>query len=221
MPKRRRLFTPLKNRSAKSPHSNDAREVATARGRLKGALMDVLDPTADDSDASSDYAPEKRDSRDYRSDDEDRYRRKRSPHRQSYVLKLFDRSVDLSQFSEESPLYPICRAWIVNQPRANYSELGKKEHSQSSSSENLELPGPEGPHVSKIPPLLPEQLKADKNNINLNYREAPPPTKEQLLASHSSRWVAVRQAWLEQAAKVEARYENTQQVLNKINVNAI
>lgn len=36
-------------------------EVATARGRLKGALMDVLDPTADDSDASSDYAPEKRD----------------------------------------------------------------------------------------------------------------------------------------------------------------
>lgn len=52
-------------------------------------------------------------------------------------------------------------------------------------------------------------------------REAPPPTKEQLLASHSSRWVAVRQAWLEQAAKVEARYENTQQVLNKINVKYV
>ncbi|CAH0692077.1 unnamed protein product [Spodoptera exigua] len=220
MPKRRRLFTPLKIRTAKSPHSSDVREVATARGRLKGALMDVLDPTADESDASSDYAPEKRDSQEYRSDDEDRYKRKRSPHRQSYVLKLFDRSVDLSQFSEESPLYPICRAWIVNQPRANYSALGKKEETESQS-ETLELPGPEGPHVSKIPSLLPEQQKADKNNINLNYREAPPPTKEQLLASHSSRWVAVRRAWLEQAAKVEARYENTQQVLNKINVNAI
>ncbi|KAH9632870.1 hypothetical protein HF086_002692 [Spodoptera exigua] len=197
MPKRRRLFTPLKIRTAKSPHSSDVREVATARGRLKGALMDVLDPTADESDASSDYAPEKRDSQEYRSDDEDRYKRKRSPHRQSYVLKLFDRSVDLSQFSEESPLYPICRAWIVNQPRANYSALGKKEETESQS-ETLELPGPEGPH-----------------------REAPPPTKEQLLASHSSRWVAVRRAWLDQAAKVEARYENTQQVLNKINVKYV
>ena len=31
-------------------------------------------------------------------------------------MKLFDRSVDLAQFDEESPLYPICRAWIRNQP---------------------------------------------------------------------------------------------------------
>ncbi|KAJ8731102.1 hypothetical protein PYW07_004266 [Mythimna separata] len=223
MPKRRRLFTPLKNKAkpALSKDSNDAKEVSTARGRLKGALMEVLDPTADESDASSDYVPDKRESRDHRSEDDERpYRRKRSPHRQSYVLKLFDRSVDLSQFSEESPLYPICRAWIANQPRANYREFGRDED-MDQHSDTLELPGPEGPHVSKIPPLLPEQLKANKNNINLNYREAPPPTREQLLASHSSRWLAVRQAWLEQAAKVEARYDAAHQLLNKINVNAI
>lgn len=36
-------------------------EVSTARGRLKGALMEVLDPTAEESDASSDYVPDKRD----------------------------------------------------------------------------------------------------------------------------------------------------------------
>lgn len=53
---------------------------------------------------------------------EDETKRK-SPQRQSYVLKLFDRSVDLSQFSEDSPLYPICRAWMVNQPKANYKEF--------------------------------------------------------------------------------------------------
>ncbi|XP_047030472.1 protein lin-37 homolog isoform X1 [Helicoverpa zea] len=234
MPKRRRLFTPMKNRTSKPQHnrdSSDAREphhiaeVATARGRLKGALMEVLDPAGDESDASSDYVPDKRDSQSQeteKSEDEERpYRRKWSPHRQSYVLKLFDRSVDLSQFTEESPLYPICRAWIANQPRANYSEFGKSEPELDLQSETLELPGPEGPHVSKIPPLLPEQLKANKNNINLNYREAPPPSREQLLASHSVRWTAVRQAWLEQAAKVEARYETTQQILNKINVNAL
>ena len=31
-------------------------------------------------------------------------------------MKLFDRSVDLAQFDEETPLYPICRAWMRNQP---------------------------------------------------------------------------------------------------------
>ncbi|XP_026738838.1 protein lin-37 homolog [Trichoplusia ni] len=224
MPKRRRLFTPLKNRSKSNltRESNDAREVATARGRLKGALMDVLEPAADDSDASSDNNTEKRESHEPKSEDEDKsYRRKWSPNRQSYVLKLFDRSVDLSQFKEDTPLYPICRAWIANQPRANYREFGKKQAPPLVCLDSVELPVPEGSSVSKIPPLLPEQLKASKNNINLNYREAPPPSREQLLASHSARWQNVRQAWLYQAAKVEAQYDATQQILNKINVNAI
>ena len=29
-------------------------------------------------------------------------------------MKLFDRSVDLAQFSHDTPLYPVCRAWIRN-----------------------------------------------------------------------------------------------------------
>lgn len=32
-------------------------------------------------------------------------------------MKLFDRSVDLARFEEDTPLYPICRAWMANQPR--------------------------------------------------------------------------------------------------------
>lgn len=32
----------------------------------------------------------------------------------TYVIKLFDRSVDLAQFSENTPLYPICFAWMRN-----------------------------------------------------------------------------------------------------------
>lgn len=35
----------------------------------------------------------------------------------TYVMKLFDRSVDLGQFQEEMPLYPICRAWVVSHPK--------------------------------------------------------------------------------------------------------
>ncbi|MGH0182744.1 UNVERIFIED_CONTAM: hypothetical protein FKN15_010379 [Acipenser sinensis] len=34
----------------------------------------------------------------------------------AYIIKLFDRSVDLAQFSDSTPLYPICRAWMRNSP---------------------------------------------------------------------------------------------------------
>ncbi|XP_069796113.1 protein lin-37 homolog isoform X3 [Narcine bancroftii] len=34
----------------------------------------------------------------------------------AYTMKLFDRSVDLAQFAEGAPLYPICRAWMRNKP---------------------------------------------------------------------------------------------------------
>jgi hypothetical protein len=43
--------------------------------------------------------------------------------RQPFVMKLYDRSVDLAQFTEESPLYPICRAWIANQPHQIYNTI--------------------------------------------------------------------------------------------------
>lgn len=37
----------------------------------------------------------------------------------SFIMKLFDRSVDLAKYGEKSALYPICRAWMLNQPRSN------------------------------------------------------------------------------------------------------
>ncbi|KAJ8983971.1 hypothetical protein NQ317_008675 [Molorchus minor] len=40
-----------------------------------------------------------------------------TPYHHTYVMKLFDRSVDLARFQEDTPLYPICRAWMQNQPR--------------------------------------------------------------------------------------------------------
>lgn len=40
------------------------------------------------------------------------------PQPASYIMKLFDRSVNLAQFEEDTPLYPLCRAWMKNQPRA-------------------------------------------------------------------------------------------------------
>ena len=36
-------------------------------------------------------------------------------------MKLFDRSVNLTSFSEQTPLYPICRAWMQNDPHGKHS----------------------------------------------------------------------------------------------------
>ncbi|KAJ2937990.1 hypothetical protein O0L34_g14444 [Tuta absoluta] len=239
MPKkmRRRLLTPSRkkyNTARTNRHydtDKDEQEVSTPRGRLKGALKDVLEPGGDESDVSAGLlTPMKRnarvESRRHSSSSESSVGgfgaggRATSPQR--YVLKLFDRSVDLSQFGEESPLYPICRAWIANQPRMNYKKFGKKKMKPPlPSDDSVELPGPTGPAVSRIPQLLPEQQQACKDNINLDYSSGALPSREQLLAEHCARWAGVRRAWGEQAARVEARYHAAQQLLNRINVSAL
>lgn len=61
----------------------------------------------------------------------------------TYVIKLFDRSVDLAQFSENTPLYPICRAWMRNSPTVRERER----------SPNSPLPPlPEDEEVRWVPP---------------------------------------------------------------------
>lgn len=40
----------------------------------------------------------------------------------TFVIRLFDRSVDLAQFTEDTPLYPVCRAWLRNAPGAKAPE---------------------------------------------------------------------------------------------------
>ncbi|XP_057244860.1 protein lin-37 homolog, partial [Malurus melanocephalus] len=42
-----------------------------------------------------------------------------SPFPDSFVIRLFDRSVELGQFPAGTPLYPVCRAWIGHSPAPN------------------------------------------------------------------------------------------------------
>lgn len=44
----------------------------------------------------------------------------------TYVMKLFDRSVDLAQFDEDDALYPVCRAWLKNQPHNRSLGTGER-----------------------------------------------------------------------------------------------
>jgi len=52
-------------------------------------------------------------------------------------MKLFDRHIDLALFTEETPLYPICRAWMHNDPsgksQRNLSHKDKRNEDELTS----------------------------------------------------------------------------------------
>lgn len=87
-----------------------------ARGRLKGALQDIANVTEEDDDMDSNKPSRGRPPK--------RIKKELTPPPQtavqhSFLMKLFDRCVDLAKYNENTPLYPICRAWMINQPRSN------------------------------------------------------------------------------------------------------
>ncbi|KAJ8949328.1 hypothetical protein NQ314_008248 [Rhamnusium bicolor] len=191
-----------------------------AKGRLKGVLKQLTERSSDEDSESSD------DNRKNRSD----VGRKRknenmpTPYHHTYVMKLFDRSVDLARFQEDTPLYPICRAWMQNQPR-NHNPIIKRRVSSPEPDNSLwnensisgvtRLPPPTRPFDTRIPSPIPEQAQ-NKDNINLNYDECPVVEKNELICGHLQRWVKVKKKWIATAAKNEERYTRSTHVLQAI-----
>ncbi|XP_033744489.1 protein lin-37 homolog [Pecten maximus] len=152
-----------------------------------------------------------------------------SQYHHTYVMKLFDRSVDLAQFDEEAALYPVCRAWLKNQPHNR--SLGTRERTPT--------PDPEPPTNSEeeediFPDVfkLPDPIKADPDvvqdyripmpvpqpeeelDINADQDMAPPP--EHLLLSHMDRWRLIRQSWRDAGLMNELRFSDSMNVLREM-----
>ena len=128
------LGLPFKSSCIKNEDYDD---VVVARVRLEGALQSQVDPrdTSNSSffnDVTNDFLAYKK---------PPRKRRRKKPNddltTQTCIVSLFDRSVDLGQFSSESPLYPVCRSWLYNN----------------------QLDG-----LSKAKPLSPEFVKTEKDS---------------------------------------------------------
>lgn len=158
--------------------------VQAARGRLKGALRDVISVNDEDDDditpsLPSRGRPPKKARKEYQAPP-------LPPTHQSFIMKLFERSVDLAKYNENTSLYPICRAWMLNQPRSNAVINFKNrindepipreiipdlldDFKSGAITEITELPAPEEIEVSRIPSPLPFQIESSKDNINLDY----------------------------------------------------
>ena len=49
-------------------------------------------------------------------------------------MRLFDRTVNLAAFTDDTPLYPVCRAWIHNlQPAHQHKETSNNDNDVNAS----------------------------------------------------------------------------------------
>ncbi|ALC40655.1 mip40 [Drosophila busckii] len=146
-------------------------------------------------------------------------------HSESYVMRLFERSLDLSKYKEMTPLYPICRAWMANQPRnpnvAMFNTDGslpsvKREDNADEVLAKLlsgelkvlkQLPQPRKTELPLIPPRL--SIAEDSS-----LKDAD---KDKLLAENMSRWKQMRSHWIKHTQAYEReRYEVIDQIMDAV-----
>ena len=147
----------------------------------------------------------------------------------SLVLKLFDRSVDLSkrQFTKfsfgEIPLYPVCREWMRNGREPIDLSLMEREDEESKTLGISYLPQP-NPRPKdenaceldlRIPPSVVKPTTGSDeidNQIN-SYDE-----KDQgnLLQENVQRWRQIRTQWRQAAMQNETRYRHSCTVLKQM-----
>lgn len=146
----------------------------------------------------------------------------------SCVMKLFDRSVDLAQFSEDTPLYPICRAWMTNDPYKDRPNITRCDYDKFSHLTDgvIMIPPPDklfdnftvgGKYVSPRIPSPPPQPKDDLESYLKN--EKPTPRAETLLLDNLQHWKSVREKWRIKSAENEHRYSTGMNLLKEIASN--
>lgn len=225
-----------------------APELDSARSKLDGVLQHLMERT-DESQSSSDEStktsPEivvKEPSPVTSPTKKQTHRTQRKRRRKddvttkntnSYILKLYDRSVDLAPFSENTPLYPVCRAWIHNQPNSN-SIHGHNQSSSSSVSQELHediKDDCKAKLISQLPPPLkhvktengevrdlriPSPIPREQEEFIICSDDQGAPSKEFLMSKHMERWRAVRQKWKQAAIANEDRYRESGMILKAI-----
>ncbi|XP_059824441.1 protein lin-37 homolog [Hypanus sabinus] len=150
----------------------------------------------------------------------------------AYTMKLFDRSVDLAQFTEDTPLYPICRAWMRNNP--SHREGARSPSPQPpptlEDEEVAELNG-KGQDVYKMPlPTarsasaggntlslrIPSPLPSTEKPLDINMSRFSAPGVPTLLYNHMERWKKIRQRWKESSHRNQHRYMDSMRILKEM-----
>ncbi|KAM6153041.1 protein lin-37 homolog isoform 4-T4 [Erethizon dorsatum] len=149
----------------------------------------------------------------------------------TYVIKLFDRSVDLAQFSENTPLYPICRAWMRNSPSVREHERSPSsplpplpedeegsEATNSKSRDVYKLPPPTapGPSGDACRSRIPSPLQPETQGTPDDEPSEPEPSPSILIYRNMQRWKHIRQRWKEASHRNQLRYSESMKILREM-----
>ncbi|XP_017703047.1 PREDICTED: protein lin-37 homolog isoform X1 [Rhinopithecus bieti] len=149
----------------------------------------------------------------------------------TYVIKLFDRSVDLAQFSENTPLYPICRAWMRNSPSVRERECSPssplpplpedEEGSEVNNSKSRDVyklppPTPPGPPGDACRSRIPSPLQPEMQGTTDDEPPEPEPSPSTLIYRNMQRWKRIRQRWKEASHRNQLRYSESMKILREM-----
>ncbi|KAM7344165.1 myb-interacting protein 40 [Cochliomyia hominivorax] len=152
---------------------------------------------------------------------------------ESFVMKLFDRSLDLSKYSEQTSLYPICRAWMANQPRnpsirsyrdaRSPSPIERKDNGlelliklrRGDIRDITSMPKSVKSEVPKIPPLTRQPKKYNKSeDLVPSNDKLKDGNKEELLSQHLDKWKQVKSNWQKHTKAYQKRQDVSFKILD-------
>ncbi|KPP65617.1 hypothetical protein Z043_115954 [Scleropages formosus] len=224
-------------------------EMASARGRLDAVLQGLVEKSdsereqnEDDSgkmatdSLSKDLSPSSAGKRPSSRFPQHRRKKRKemddglsesNQHKQNaYIIKLFDRSVDLAQFNTSTPLYPICRAWMRNNPSVRERAASPTPSHNMGEEEAADMLNGKGQNVYRLPQPLPCPVSPSGEPVNLRIpvTEKPTVTKPSesvplsanLLYNHMDRWKKIRQKWKEASNKNQLRYSESIKILKEM-----
>ncbi|XP_029635240.1 protein lin-37 homolog [Octopus sinensis] len=141
----------------------------------------------------------------------------------THVMKLFDRSVDLAQFNENTPLYPICRSWIKNQPHNNLNNQNRSSSPESDAQTDEDtvnkdgniyhLPSPIKREDQYVDLRIPSPIPQASGRLDIYADPDKAPSQDDLLLNHMTRWKRIRHKWKESSRRNEMQYARSLNML--------
>ncbi|XP_049269152.1 protein lin-37 homolog [Rhipicephalus sanguineus] len=147
----------------------------------------------------------------------------------SSIRRIFENSIDLSQFDEDSSLYTMCRSWLRDKPMhaSEQNDDGKVDKEKAninygaSDDENgihflpapVPLPKDDTGKVKDLRIASPVPRPSEKFFVASDESEIVPVNV--LLAGHQKRWKEVREKCVKAAVANEERYKESSEILHK------
>ncbi|CAD5117042.1 unnamed protein product [Dimorphilus gyrociliatus] len=136
---------------------------------------------------------------------------------QPFVMRMFERTVDLTHFDGNSPLYAIARAWILNQsvPTEEIKTETKSENLKNLQLPTVTIPIEDGEKNYRVP----EPIEHPETNFieEINRDPDDQPGSEALLLDHMQHWKKVKESWREHSRLLHKKHgKECYQVLRKM-----